>query len=389
LGERLDRTQEVVGSIPIGSTIPASSPQFGRLWHYLSGPVCQSTMMHESPAESTRRIAMLGFDGIQILDVTGPLEVFSLASRLLFDAGHAAVPPYEVLLIAEQAGPVRTSSGLGLVAACSWRDLGPVDTLLVSGGIGTRKALDDEPLIAWLARQAPACRRYGSVCTGALLLGRAGLLEGRRVATHWAYVQDLADIAPTAYIEPDAIFVRDDRLWTSAGVTAGMDMALAMVEEDFGRKLALDVARRLVMYLKRPGGQSQFSALLAAQAMSRDGRFQRLVGWIVEHPGQDLSIAALAERTSMSLRHFSRCFREETGLTPARFVEQVRFEAAQRLLTEEYHRLEKVAELCGFGSAETLRRVFVRRAGMGPAAFRRHLRRGAIGAAPVTQWSGL
>lgn len=333
--------------------------------------------MHEFPAVTTRRVAMVAFDGIQILDVAGPIEVFSLASRLLFEHGHVAEPPYEVVLAARQAGPLRSSCGISLVAGCSLRELGPVDTLLVSGGNGVTAALADEALVAWLAAEAPLARRYGSVCTGALLLARAGLLAGRRVTTHWAHTGELAELAPSARIEPDAIYVRDQRLWTSAGVTAGMDMALAMVEEDLGRRLALDVARQLVMYLKRPGGQSQYSAPLAAQVMNEDARFQALVAWIIEHPERELSVSMLAERTGMSPRHFSRCFHEETGLTPAKFVERVRFEAAQRCLAEGDQSLESVAARCGFGSTETLRRVFMRNAGMGPGAYRLGMRCGA------------
>lgn len=338
--------------------------------------------MHESPAESTRRIAMLGFDGMQLLDVTGPLEVFSMASRLLCSAAAARAPApapaYEVMLVAREAGPVAGSSGLSLAAACSWRDLGTVDTLLVSGGAGARQAIDDAALAAWLAREAPLVRRFGSVCTGALLLANAGLLDGRRVTTHWGHVDALAQLAPSALIDADAIFIRDGRLWTSAGVTAGMDMALAMLEEDHGRELALDVARQLVMYLKRPGGQSQYSAPLAAQSVGAERRFRGLVAWIVDHVDEDLSVSALAERSAMSPRHFSRCFREETGLTPARFVERVRFEAAQRLLAQDAHSVDRVACLSGFHSAETLRRVFLRNAGMGPAAYRLHLQREAM-----------
>lgn len=334
--------------------------------------------MHESPAESTRRIVMVGFEGIQLLDVIGPLEVFSLASRLLSSQEEAAAPAYEVMLVAGDAGPVTASSGLALVAACSWHDLGPVDTLLVSGGAGARRALDDEALAAWLTRKAPLVRRFGSVCTGALLLANAGLLDGRRVTTHWGCVDALAELAPSAIIDADAIFIRDGRLWTSAGVTAGMDMALAMLEEDHGRALALDVARQLVMYLKRPGGQSQYSAPLAAQSIGADQRFRGLAAWIVDHVEEDLSVSVLAERSGMSPRHFSRCFREETGLTPARFVERVRFEAAQRLLAQGAHSVDRVACLSGFRSAETLRRVFIRNAGMGPAAYRLHMQHEAL-----------
>jgi transcriptional regulator GlxA family with amidase domain len=334
-------------------------------------------------------MAMVGFDGIQILDVTGPIEVFSLASRLLFENGHAAVPPYEVILVAREAGPLRSSSGVSLVASRALHELGPVDTLLVSGGAGVHEALRDEVLVTWLGQQAALARRFGSVCTGALLLAEAGLLAGRRVATHWAYTDRLAALAPDARIEPDAIYVRDQRLWTSAGVTAGMDMALAMVEEDLGRTLALDVARQLVMYLKRPGGQSQYSAPLAAQAVNDDARFQALVAWIIDHPEQELSVTALAARTGMSPRHFSRCFREETGLTPAKFIERVRFEAAQRLLLDSDGALERVAARCGFGSTETLRRVFIRHLGIGPGAYRLGMAREARPNPPGPEAHGL
>lgn len=329
----------------------------------------------EFPPENTRRVAMLGFDGLQILDVTGPLEVFSLASRLLLEQGRARIPAYEVLLAARRAGPVASSSGLRLVADCSWDELGRVDTLLVSGGAGVDRTLDDGELLQWLRWEAPEARRYGAVCTGALLLARAGLLEARRVTTHWAFLHALAEMAPAARIQPDAIFVHDGRLWTSAGVTAGMDMALAMVEEDWGRSLALEVANQLVMYLKRPGRHPQLSATLAAQTAASHGRFRDLMDWIFEHLDADLSVAALAQHMDMSARHFSRSFSEEAGVTPAKFVERARFEAAQRMLVEDDLDLETVAARCGFGSVETLRRVFHRRTGMATAAYRLRLQR--------------
>jgi transcriptional regulator GlxA family with amidase domain len=337
--------------------------------------------MKDSAIKAVRRIAMVGFDGIQVLDVTGPLEVFSRAGRLLVERGEADALPYEVVLAARHAGPLKTSSGLALVAGATLAELGEVDTLLVSGGVGTRAALQDDALLEWLATYAPRARRYGSVCTGALLLARAGLFDGKRVTTHWAFLQELAALAPGARIQPDAIYVRDDRLWTSAGVTAGMDMALAMVEQDWGRRLALDVAHQLVMYLQRHGGHSQLSAMLAAQSSSAEGQFRALVGWIHDNVAADLSIECLAQRSEMSIRNFSRRFHEETGLTPAKFVEQTRFEAARRMLAEGDDALEKIAGLCGFGSPETLRRVFVRRTGVSPAAYRLRLQREQ---APVT-----
>lgn len=345
--------------------------------------------MQDDAAQTTRRIAIIGFDGLQVLDVTGPLEVFARASRLLLELGRAVVAPYKVILAARNIGPVTSSSGLVLVAECGWQELGELDTLLVSGGVGTRAALEDEDLIEWLRTGITKARRYGSVCTGAMLLARAGLLDGRRVTTHWAFIQQLAELAPSARIEPDAIFVRDGQLWTSAGVTAGMDMALAMLEEDWGRKVALQVAHELVMYLKRPGGQSQHSARLAAQSLASDGRFKGLAAWIMENLEADLSVRALAERVAMSPRHFGRCFQDELGMTPAKFVERLRFEAAQQLLEERDDSAEQIAARCGFGSAETLRRVFVRRAGVGPAAYRERLRRGALRTARADAAAGL
>ena len=334
-------------------------------------------VMHDARGCRTRLVAMIGFEGIQVLDVTGPLEVFSRASRLLLEQGKARVEPYRVMLAAREPGSVRTSSGLALVADCAWRDLPEVDTLLVSGGVGTRALLGDERFITWLRERAPRASRHGAVCTGAMLLARAGLLDGRRATTHWAFIRELAELAPTARIEADAIFVRDGALWTSAGVTAGMDMALAMVEQDWGRALALEVAHLLVMHLKRAGGSSQYSASLEAQAKAIDSRFRHLAAWITENLAAELSIPALAEKAQMSPRHFARCFQEEIHITPAKFVERVRFEAARQLLATGDN-LEDVAARCGFGSAETLRRVFLRRAGVGPAAFRLRLQRSAM-----------
>ena len=330
-------------------------------------------------AEHTRVVVLVGFEGIQILDVTGPLEVFSRASRLLLAEGGATIEPYRVMFVARERGPVNSSSGLQLVATSAWRDLPTPDTLLVSGGIGTHAALKDHEFIDWLRRQAPLARRYGAVCTGAMLLARAGLLDQRRVTTHWAFTQLLAEMAPTARVENDPIFVRDGSLWTSAGVTAGMDMALAMVEQDWGRKLAIDVAHQLVMPLKRHAGASQVSSSLAAQAKALEGRFRQLSAWIMENLATELTIPMLAQQAGISPRHFARCFQDEIGVTPAKFVESARFEAARQLLAEEELTLEKVAARCGFGSAETLRRVFIRRVGMSPAAYRLRLHQQAVG----------
>jgi len=329
----------------------------------------------------TRAIAIIGFEGFQLLDVTGPLEVFSLASRLLLQQDRTEVEPYRVRFVAREAGPVASSSGLCLLADGAWHDLAPLDTLLVSGGVGIRQALLDTGLVAWLEQHAASSRRYGSVCTGALLLARAGLLDQRRVTTHWAFLDELARRSPSARVMPDAIFVRDGRLWTSAGVTAGMDMALAMLEEDWGRGIALEVARQLLMQLKRGGGASQFSPSLQAQAMAADSGFRELAGWIDDHLAEDLSVGRLAARMQMSPRHLARVFRAALGTTPAKFVEQHRLAVAREWLAAGEDTLEHIARRSGFGSAETMRRVFVRRMGVSPSTYRSRVQRDGAGSA--------
>ncbi|NHA14345.1 GlxA family transcriptional regulator [Thioalkalivibrio sp. XN279] len=327
--------------------------------------------MQDSSEGTTRQVAMVGFDGFQLLDVTGPLEVFSSASRLLRAQGYRGPEPYRVELLAAAPGLVRSSSGLGIHAARSWRDLDAVDTLLVAGGGGIAEALDDAELVQWIRVQAPRARRYGSVCTGALLLARAGLLEGRRATTHWAAVDELERLEPALRLVRDVVFVRDGRLWTSAGVTAGMDMALAMVGEDWGRKLALEVAQQLVMYISRAGGSAQRGPPLEVQVRALESRFAHLATRVQEQPGAKLSVDTLASWCGMSPRHFARCFRKEMGVTPAQFVEGVRFEAACQALGSTAAPVSKIAALCGFGSSETLRRVFMRRLGVTPGIYRR------------------
>jgi transcriptional regulator GlxA family with amidase domain len=315
---------------------------------------------------------MVGFEGMQILDAIGPLEVFAQASRLLMAKGGDgdAIPAYRVVLAAQPAGPVACSLGLSVVAHCTPAALGQVDTLLVAGGTGTLPGLSDPVLIDWLRSHAPRARRLGSVCTGTLLLARAGLLRGRRGTTHSAYIDQLATLEPSAHVERDAIFVNDESLWTSAGVTAGMDMALAMVQADWDRKLALEVARVLLMSMQRAGGAPRYSAALESQSRGVDGRFGRLAAWIAGNLDAELTIDALAREAEFSLRHFARCFHEEMGTTPAKFVERMRFEAAQQMIADGQKTVAEVAQSCGFGSAETLRRVFIRRAGCSPAAYR-------------------
>jgi transcriptional regulator GlxA family with amidase domain len=328
-----------------------------------------------------RRIVMVGFPDLQILDVTGPLEVFSRTARWLMDNGHRKDLAYSVELVAAKAGPLEASSGLTLVADRRFRDLrGDVDTLLVAGGRGARAAAQDATLLAWLARFAPRVRRLGSVCTGTFVLAAAGLLDGRHATTHWGSCDTLSKLHPDVTIEPDPIFVRDGSVYTSAGVTAGMDLALALVEEDFGRHVALETARQLVLFLRRPGGQSQFSTQLAVQAADREP-LRELQQWIADHLSSDLSVTTLADRVAMSPRHFARVFATELGMTPARFVELQRVEAARRRLEESTDSVDEVAATCGFGGAEVMRRAFLRTVRVSPSdyrnRFRSSLRKGA------------
>jgi len=320
---------------------------------------------------------MVVYPGVQVLDVTGPLEVFANANRRLDASGDRRASRYQIEIAAREAGPVRTTAGIELLAQRAFRDVrGPIDTLLVAGGDGTPAALRDRELIGFVRRRALHARRVASVCTGSFLLAEAGLLDGRRATTHWAVCARLAERHPKLRVETDPIFVRDGKFWSSAGVCAGMDLALALVEQDHGRELALTVARWLVLFLKRPGGQSQFSAELAAQATEHK-TLRELQAWAQAHVAADLGVAALAKRAAMSPRNFARVFAREVGETPARWVERTRVEAARRLLEETAAGAEEVATRCGFASAETLRRAFQRRVRVSPAAYRARFRSAA------------
>lgn len=323
----------------------------------------------------TRRIVLVAFPDVQILDVTGPLEVFSTASRELRWRRSGPSPAYLGEVCAPRAGLLATSSGVRLQAERALgRVRGAIDTLIVAGGRGVDAVTADPAAVAAVARLAGRASRVASVCTGAFLLAETGLLEGRRVTTHWAACERLAARHPGLEVDPDPIFVRDGRFITSAGVTAGMDLALALVEEDQGRDVALTVARRLVLFLKRPGGQSQFSAQLAAQRAARDP-LAEVQDHVLSHPEEDHSVPMLSRRAGMSPRHFARVFTRETGATPARFVERARVEAARRLLEDTGEGLAAIADGCGFGSAETLRRAFLRQLQVGPAEYRQRFQR--------------
>jgi len=325
--------------------------------------------------EPVRTVAVLAFPGVQALDVIGPLEVFGRAARWLREERGARDLAYATLVMAPRRGRLASSSGYSLFADHGLSPpLASIDTFLVAGGQGIGALLDDRKLHAWLRAVQRRVRRFGSVCTGALLLARAGILDGRRATTHWRSCARLAAEHPAVHVEPDRIFVRDRGVYTSAGVTAGMDLALAMVEEDHGREVALSVARELVLFVRRPGGQSQFSAQLSAQLGERDA-IRDLQAFALEHPEGDLSVPALARRAAMSPRNFARVFAREVGATPARWVERVRIEAARRRIEEGRAGVEAVAEACGFGNREGLRRAFRRQLGVAPRDYRQRFAR--------------
>lgn len=311
-------------------------------------------------------VLILVLDGVQSLDVTGPLEVFAGANRYLAGRGRDG-PAYRITVASPGGAAVRTSSGLTLVPDGDLAAAAAPHTLVVPGGDGTRSG--NEEVAAWLRRLAPAAQRITSVCTGAFLLARAGLLAGRRVTTHWAYADALQRQFPDVTVDPEPIYVRDGAFVTSAGVTAGIDLALALVEEDVGRDAALAVARNLVVFLRRPGGQSQFSAQLRAQ-LARRPAVREVQHWISERPAADLSVDSLAARAGLSPRQFARSFTAETGVTPGRYVDRVRLEAARRELEDGGHGVEQVARNCGYGTPEAMRRAFIRALGVSPAGYR-------------------
>jgi transcriptional regulator GlxA family with amidase domain len=305
-----------------------------------------------------RKIVFVVYPGITALDLVGPHEVFGVAGE------------YDQVIAAAHPGPVRTSRGPVIVADRAFGSVrGAIDTLVVVGGEGAGRAARDPRLVRAVANLARRSRRVTSVCTGAFLLAAAGLLDGKRATTHWRGCDELARRFPNITVDGEHIFVRDGDVWTSAGVTAGMDLALALVSDDLGRDVALGVARQLVMYVQRPGGQAQFSAQLGAQAAQRDP-LRELQAHIGEHPQLDHSVERLAASVGMSPRNFARVFRDEVGCTPAAYVEQVRIEVARRLLETTALGVEDVARAAGFGTVETMRRAFARRVGANPSEYR-------------------
>jgi transcriptional regulator GlxA family with amidase domain len=315
------------------------------------------------------RIALFAYPEVQALDLSGPLEIFARATRLLREEGRPH-PGYSLAVVGTRAGPIASSSGFRFLPDTTFRALrSKVDTLLVVGGRGIDAQVTDANVLRWLRGMAGRVRRLGSVCTGAFLLAEAGLLDGRTATTHWSRAAELSARYPLVSVDGDRIWVRDGNVYTSAGVSAGMDLALALIEEDLGAEVALAVARAMVMYLHRPGDQSQYSAPLRLQS-ARTPSLRALVAWATEHPEADLSVPAMARRAGKSPRHLTRVFRKELGIAPAEAVEQLRLEAARRALQQPALGLEEVAAVCGFGSAEVLRRVFLRTLHVTPSAWR-------------------
>jgi transcriptional regulator GlxA family with amidase domain len=313
-----------------------------------------------------RTIAVLIFPDFQLLDVAGPLTAFEEASR------ETVPPAYRLRVLARTAGPVTSSSGVQLIAEPFTAD--PLDTLIVAGGWGTRAAASCTETLAYVRAAAGRARRTASVCSGAFVLAAVGLLDGRRATTHWARAAEIAHAYPQVRVEPDRIFIRDGAVWTSAGITAGIDLALALVAEDLGEAAAKRAAQQLVVYHRRPGGQSQFSALLEAD---RPGsRFSPLLAWARERLDERLPVERLAERAAMSPRHFARAFAAETGMTPAKAIERLRLEASREQVESSSEPIELVAARAGFGDPERMRRAFIRAFGQPPQALRRAARAG-------------
>ena len=320
-------------------------------------------------APGIRRIGFVGFKDAVALDIVGPMEVFSLASEI--EAGRG--PRYRCLLLGLNRRPFVTESGLVMRPHLALAGAPPLDTLVIPGGSGLRDPGTNERIVTWLRRSAAQVRRVASVCTGVYGLAPTGLLDGRRVATHWRFAEDVARRFPKLAVDADAIFVKDGPFYTSAGVTAGLDLALALVEEDHGSRLAIRVAREIVVHQKRAGGQQQYSEPLRFQAEHQD-RLGELAAWLSSNLTNDLSVEALAQRACLSPRHFSRRFKEAFLTTPADFVEKARLDEARRRLAGAGRSLSQVADSVGFASTDAFRRAFTRRFGVTPGAYRRNVR---------------
>jgi transcriptional regulator GlxA family with amidase domain len=334
------------------------------------------TKNNGSTSRAGRRIVFVAGPGTEILDLVGPLQVFARASDMHCRANPGAHPVYSIEVVSISSGcALMANCGLRFAAHKTFRQVrGKIDTLIVAGGDAVEQNKINAAAVRWLRNIARRARRVGSVCTGAMLLARAGLLDGRRATTHWNWCETLIRRAPRTDVDPDPIFVRDENIYTSAGVTAGMDLALALVEEDHGSQLALQVARNLVLYLRRPGSQSQFSAALSLQETDRKP-LRELEAWVLDHLDQPFTVPLLAQRVAMSPRNFARVFTKEMRTTPAKFVERLRVEAARRRLEESQNSMEMIATECGFGNVNSMRNVFQRALKIPPGQYRRHFRR--------------
>lgn len=331
-----------------------------------------------------RRIGFLAFPDCEILDICGPLEAFFFADHWLNRLGKTEAPGYQPIIIADVPGPIRTMSGTEIVATHRYSEIAEgLDTLIVAGGVGVEQASKDDALLEWLRSSAPRARRVASICSGAFLLAAASLLDNRRVTTHWMFAEQLAAGYPSVNVDASLLFVRDGHIYSSGGITAGMDLALALIEEDVGPEVMLAVARTMVVFPRRPGGQSQFCAhasLLGDQPFRRfapaDERpiFQDLQAWMLAHPEADLSVPALADRMGMSVRNFYRLFQNEVGETPAHFVERARAESARVKLEQTALPIETIARRCGFRDPERMRRTFQRLYDTSPADYRARFR---------------
>jgi transcriptional regulator GlxA family with amidase domain len=312
---------------------------------------------------------------MHLTNLAGPLDVFARASASLQRSGVRKTPAYEIQLLTTSETPLMTSSGVGLVGGRPWWEaVEPTDTLLVFASAHVTKSVLDPEMLSWVREQGGRVRRIGSVCAGAFVLAAAALLDGRQATTHWELADALASRHPKVLVDGDRIYTQDGNVWTSAGVSAGIDLALAMVEEDHGNALALDIARRMVVFLRRSGGQKQFSTQLAAQAADHQP-IRELVAWISENLDGDLSVPALARRAAMSERNFSRVFAQQVNATPARFVARLRMEAAQSKLVESTDNVQTIALDVGFGDSEALRRRLQSEAGTSPLSYRAKSRR--------------
>ncbi len=339
------------------------------------------TTSSKKKAGAPRQVVIAGFDGAQILDITGPAEIFASVGQ------DRSAPAYEVVLAGPRKSALSTTCGIDLSVDKAFGDFKAedyrgIDTLVIAGGVGMRKNTSNAALMNFVTNAARHARRVTSVCTGAFVLAAAGLLDGKRAVTHWMYCNALEKNFPDITVDADAIYVRDGHVWTSAGVTAGMDLSLALIEEDLGRDVAIEIARQHVMFVMRPGGQSQFSAHLAAQ-QNHDRPFGDLLGWIAENVDKDLSVPSLARQAAMSERNFARQFTRETGTTPARFVEAARVQAARQLLEESARPIDQIAFQSGFSNAERMRRTFHRHLGISPQDYR--ARFGRQSQAPLLQ----